>query len=102
MGQKINVFVDPSRKDYYSAVNNLSFEEKQRRIGEKVSNPSPAPEPEPLNASYVYHTVKYGDTVWDIAKLYEGVSASEILSLNGLSSSGKIKVGQKLKIKRRS
>ena len=104
VGQKISVFVDPSKKDYYAAVNNLSFEEKQKRIGKIVSKTTSAPAPgqEPLDGSYIYHTVKYGDTVWDIAKLYNGVSATEIISLNGLSSSGRISVGQKLKIKKKS
>ena len=54
------------------------------------------------NGLAIYYIVKYGDTVWDIAKIFEGVSSSQILSLNGLQNSGKIKVGQKLKIKRKS
>lgn len=103
IGQKINVFVDPSKKDYYAAVTKLSFEEKQQRIGKKVSPKTVStPSPDPENSAYIYHTVRSGDTVWDIAKKYNGVSVSEILALNGMSSSSRIKAGQKLKIKRRS
>ncbi len=102
VGQKINVFVDPSKKDHYAAVNKLSFEEKQKRIGKKVSSPVVKSTPEPENAEYIYYTVRSGDTVWDIAKKFEGVNTSDILSLNGMSSSSRINAGQKLKIKRRT
>lgn len=103
IGQKISVFVDPSEKDYYSAVNTLSFEEKQKRIGKSVTARVETPQATiQQSGDYVYHTVRTGDTVWDIAKKYDGVTVSEILSLNGMNSSGKIAVGQKLKIKRKS
>ena len=51
--------------------------------------------------SFVY-TVKKGDTIWDIVKMYESVSVSDILSLNGISDPQKIQVGQKIKIKKKS
>ena len=102
IGQKISVYVDPSKTDYYSVVNNLSFEEKQRRVGKPVAQNEPISNNKQLSNDFVYHTVRSGDTVWDIAKLYDGVTTSQILALNGMSSSGRIAVGQKLKIKRRS
>jgi membrane-bound lytic murein transglycosylase D len=103
IGQKISVFVDPSKKDYYTAVNKLSFEEKQKRIGKSVPvNTSTTSTTANFGGKFVYHTVRSGDTVWDIAKEYDGVSVSEILSINGMSGSGKIAVGQRLKIKRKS
>jgi membrane-bound lytic murein transglycosylase D len=46
--------------------------------------------------------VRNGDTVWDIAKLYEGVSATEIMKLNNISDASKIQVGQRLKIRKKS
>ncbi len=101
INQKIAVYVEPSEKDYYAVVDGLGFEEKQRRIGKQavvqVSGNDDA-----RDADFIYHTVRYGDTVWDIAQKYSGVSATDILHLNGLGSSGKIHVGQKLKIKKRS
>ncbi|MDT8400125.1 MAG: transglycosylase SLT domain-containing protein [Bacteroidales bacterium] len=101
INQKLAVYVNPSEKDYYSVVDNLSFAEKQARIGKNVIVQKPADE-EAVDDDYVYHTVRYGDTVWDIAKKYSGVSTTDILNLNGLSRSGKIHVGQKLKIKKNS
>lgn len=102
VGQKLTLYVDPSKKDFYATVNNLSFAEKQKRIGKKA----PAAEKVIVSATadggYLYHTVKNGDTVWDIANKYDNVTATEILSLNGISDAGKIRVGQKLKIRKKS
>jgi membrane-bound lytic murein transglycosylase D len=43
--------------------------------------------------------VKQGDTLWDIAKDYPGVSENDIMKLNNLSYTDKIQPGQKLKIR---
>ncbi|MFV0291328.1 MAG: LysM peptidoglycan-binding domain-containing protein [Mangrovibacterium sp.] len=48
---------------------------------------------------WVYYTVKSGDNLWQIAKNFPGVSAQNIMDVNGMSSNN-LKVGQKLKIKR--
>ncbi|MBN1387803.1 MAG: transglycosylase SLT domain-containing protein [Bacteroidales bacterium] len=101
INQKLAIYVDPSKKDYYEVVDKLSFAEKQARIGKPATVQNQADE-ETTDPGFIYHTVRYGDTVWDIAKKYSGVSATDILNLNGLGRSGNIKVGQKLKIKRSS
>lgn len=101
INQKLAIYVDPSKKDYYAVVDDLSFAEKQVRIGKTVTVQNKTDE-ETTDSGYIYHTVRYGDTVWDIAKKYSGVSTTDILNLNGLGRSGEIKVGQKLKIKKSS
>ena len=45
-----------------------------------------------------YHTVQKGDTLWDIAKLYPGISANDIKLANSGLNSKQLKPGQKLKI----
>lgn len=47
---------------------------------------------------YVYHTVRKGDTLWDIAKLYNGVTVDQIKELNNIQNSKRLKPGQKLKV----
>jgi membrane-bound lytic murein transglycosylase D len=47
---------------------------------------------------YVYHIVRKGDTLWDIAREYDGVTVEQIKKLNKLGNSSKLQVGQKLKI----
>jgi membrane-bound lytic murein transglycosylase D len=50
-----------------------------------------------IENKYVYYTVKKGDTLWDIAQQYKGVSVDDIKKWNNLGNS-KLQVGQKLKI----
>ena len=47
---------------------------------------------------YVYYTVQSGDTLWDIAQKYDGVSVSEIKKLNNITNDKGLKVGQKIKV----
>ncbi|MCI0522252.1 MAG: transglycosylase SLT domain-containing protein, partial [Bacteroidales bacterium] len=107
--QKLAVYVDPSRAEYYGKVNSMTFAEKQKMIGKEPSAATVAassPVSQTLAASsdaaYETYTVRYGDTVWDIAKKYNDVSATEIMKLNNISDASKIQVGQKLKIRKKS
>jgi membrane-bound lytic murein transglycosylase D len=50
-------------------------------------------------SGYTVYTVKRGDTLYDIAARYPGVSAQDIMKYNGISS--KIRIGQKIKIPNR-
>jgi membrane-bound lytic murein transglycosylase D len=50
------------------------------------------------NATYQWHTIKKGDTLWEIARSY-GVSLNDLMALNGLNSNSKIIAGNRLKIK---
>jgi len=48
------------------------------------------------NGNVTYYTVKSGDTVWGIARQYQGITDSDILKWNNLSKSSKIQPGMKL------
>jgi membrane-bound lytic murein transglycosylase D len=47
---------------------------------------------------YVYHTVRKGDTLWEIAKQYKGATVNEIKALNNITNSHRLYPGQKLKV----
>jgi membrane-bound lytic murein transglycosylase D len=105
LGQKLIVYVDLNKSEYYSKINSMSFEEKQMASGKIVPSNSrvlAVSEPVQAEGDFVTYTVRNGDTIWDIVKVFENVTASQVLTLNNISDAGKIKVGQKLKIKKKS
>jgi membrane-bound lytic murein transglycosylase D len=61
---------------------------------EKKITPAPT-----SNKGYITYTVKSGDNLWVIAKKYSGISAQNIMDLNGID--GNLDVGQVLKIKKK-
>lgn len=104
-GQKLTVYVPNSSASKYEDINRISFAEKQKRIGKTVSSkesPVIANAGNTSTSGYVTHIVRSGDTLWDIAKLYPGVSDTDIARLNNLNHGAKIQPGQVLKIKPKS
>jgi membrane-bound lytic murein transglycosylase D len=105
IGQNLAIYVNPAKADYYSKVNSMSFTEKQSMIGKSVTVNAQASLrflQDETEGEYITYTVRYGDTIWDIVKMYSNVTVSDILSLNNISDAQKIQVGQKLKIKKKS
>jgi membrane-bound lytic murein transglycosylase D len=105
VGQKLVVYVDPSKSEYFSKINTLPFTEKQALVGKAaVSNPQPVRTElvEETEGDYITYTVRNGDTIWDIVKMFDNVTTTQVLGLNNISEPSKIKVGQKLKIKKKS
>ncbi|MFO7939920.1 MAG: transglycosylase SLT domain-containing protein [Bacteroidales bacterium] len=96
-GQKLAIYVPKGSVNRYKEINTLSFAQKQQRIG-KVSTAS---EPLKRNENYVYYTIKSGDTLWEIARKYPGVSDSNLRQLNGISGRN-LRPGQVIKIKPKS
>jgi membrane-bound lytic murein transglycosylase D len=88
--------------------NTIYPKQKLRVTGETTlaqapaSAPAQAPDKTPASNEnkYLYYTVKKGDTLWDIAQQYKGVSVDDIKKWNNLGSSSRLQVGQKLKIGR--
>lgn len=108
IGQKLSVYVDPAKADRYSKINSMSFSDKQKMEGKVTSSSGTSAAAPQVSASavtsgdYEFYTVRTGDTVWDIAKKFDGVSATDILKLNNISDASRIMVGQKLRIRKKS
>lgn len=100
-GQKLAIYVNEKDKGKYDKVNAMSFAEKQSMIG-KPATPAKKPDPVPVDPNFVYYTVRSGDSIWDIAQKYVGISSDEILRLNNIANEKGLYVGQKLKIKKKT
>ena len=101
IGQNLKVYVKNELVSIFSNVNNMTFEEKQRLAGVSSASSTTAKKEEAVDSNYEYYTVKSGDTPYAIAKKYEGVSADDILKLNGITNPSALKIGQKLKIRKK-
>jgi membrane-bound lytic murein transglycosylase D len=105
VGQKLAIYVDKGKYEYFSKVSLMSFAEKQSLTGKVI--PSTAQtvaynEVLESDGTFITYTVRNGDTIWDIVKMFDNVTTTQVLSLNSISDPGKIKIGQKLKIKKKS
>ena len=100
IGQKLAIYVPEGQQAKYESLNSMTFAEKQASIGKSVKPLEPK-KVVPLDPNYVYHTVRRGDTIWEIAQQYAGISSDDIMKLNNLKNDRGLYIGQKLKIKRK-
>ena len=100
-GQKLVIYKHKNKADKYRDLNNLTYAEKQARIGKTVTTASTTPVDD-NTGEYEIYTVRSGDTLWDIAKLYPGVTDTDIMRWNNINNASSLKPGQKLRIKPKS
>lgn len=94
VGQKLKIYVPASKRDLYADINKQSFPEK---INGQTSSVSVSASTKTTD-DYIYYTVQRGDTLWDIARKFDGVSAEEIKRANNIYNTRSLKPGQKIKI----
>lgn len=101
-GQKLVVYKPKGKSARYKNVNSMSFTEKQRFAGRKAATTSTGQTSGSDSGEYITYKVRPGDTLWEIAGKYPGVSEDEIARLNQITNASKIQPGQVIKIKRKS
>jgi len=99
-GAKMTIYVPEAKAASYEMVDKMSKAAKQKREG--VHPDTGTSVPEPLDPNYEYYTVKNGDNPWIIAQKYPDIDAKDILALNGIKSASSLKIGQKLKIRKKN
>ena len=106
VGQKLVIYVDPSKSEYFSKIQSMSLVEKQALVGKSTTSNTSVSNTaiiaSGIEGDFITYTVRSGDTIWDIVKMFENVTTNQILSLNNISDPSKIQAGQKLKIRRKS
>lgn len=105
-GQKLVIYKPKGSSARYEALNGMSFAQKQQFAGRTVPTAGSSPSipavsegPDHDSGGYITYTVRQGDTLWEIARKYPGISESDIARLNNLSNAEKIKPGQVIRIK---
>jgi len=98
-GQELAIYVPSSKKNVYSGINKLSFNQKQgggsdKKKGEKEKMAALRQ----TTANFVVYTIKTGDTLWDISRK-NNVSVETIKQLNNISNTRNLKPGMVLKIR---
>jgi membrane-bound lytic murein transglycosylase D len=111
-GQKLLIYVPDSKVAHYKKINEMSFAEKQKMIGKDVGTGAsqsitndealPEDEDEEPGEDFIFYTIRSGDTLWEIAQKYPGVTDTDIMKLNNITDADKIQPGQVIKIKRKS
>ncbi|MBI5539595.1 MAG: transglycosylase SLT domain-containing protein [Bacteroidia bacterium] len=94
-GQKLSIYVPEGSADKYKKYQNekAKTENKTQTVTNNTDNV--------VKGDYVYYTVKSGDNFYTISKKYTGVTAEEIMKINGITNARSLKIGQKLKIKKK-
>jgi membrane-bound lytic murein transglycosylase D len=104
ISQKKNCKVDDLKKwnnlkdDTIHPEQKLVVTAPKEEIALSEKQPEKQPEKKFINDEYIYHIVRRGDTLWDIARQYDGVTVEQIKKLNNISNSKSLKPGQKLKV----
>lgn len=94
-GQKLLVYVHVKKRIAVpdnQVQNNDSGEAGINSTAERKANKD-----EPVK-NYIYHTVQAGDTLWNIAQKYKGVTVNEIKKTNNITSAKSLKTGTRIKI----
>ncbi len=106
IGQKITIYKPIGVASRYRNIDSMSFVDKQKMSNagatSSSASTSPVTSPEKIDPNYEYYTVQQGDNPWSIANKFNGVSVDDILKLNNISNPSSLKVGQKIKIRKKA
>lgn len=77
VGQRLTIYSSRSRS--------VASRKKPKKVYKNLKN-------------YTWIEIKTGDTLWEIAQKYKGVSVSDLMHINGIKNSSSIKPGTKIKV----
>jgi membrane-bound lytic murein transglycosylase D len=86
-GQKLTIYLNTTKKKSTGSTSQNTKPKVEKQIPKQ-------------EGSYLYHIVQSGDTLWDIAKLYDNVTVNQLEQLNRNVDVKNLKLGQKIKIQK--
>ncbi len=109
IGQKIIVYVPNNKVSQYKDIDAMTNEQKQEMLNKTAvqnlasANKNYVTTSASIDESFVYYTLKSGDVLPNIVKMYSGVTVRDVMQLNNFSERDvrKLKPGQVIKIKRK-
>ncbi len=110
VGQKLVIYKPKGSSERYQALNEMSFQDKQRFAGRAVSSSSSGSATASASSGtsssadlggYETYTVRQGDTLWEIARKFPGTTETDIARLNNITDASSIKPGQVIRIRRK-
>lgn len=96
VGDRMKIRVPSAKANDYKKINRLSFAQKQQLTrkgsvqGGKIQGDD-----------FIYYQVQHGDTLWNIARKFNGVSIGNLRKLNDLTKHQHINPGDKIKVKQK-
>ena len=120
VGQKLLIYKPKGKSARYKELDHMSFSQKQQFAGRSVSSgnggsssagsgsagsgntgsgSTASASTSGNSGEYITYLVRQGDSLWEIARKYPGVSETDISRLNNIINATKIQPGQLLKIK---
>jgi membrane-bound lytic murein transglycosylase D len=102
-GQKLVIYKPKGTSGKYRDLDQMSFSDKQVFAGRAVPAASTASvQAADPDTEYITYQVREGDSLWEIARKYPGVTETDISRLNNITNASRIRPGQVLKIKPKS
>lgn len=97
-GQKLIIWEPLKKLTYYKKFNSLSFDKKQALASNKTVRKRQ------LNPNFIYYTIKSGDNLYTIASKFNGVSYTDLISINKFSNNDvdHLQINQVIKIKKKN
>jgi peptidoglycan lytic transglycosylase D len=90
-GQRLTIYTSQKVKVY--------FDEPVADEGNIAKKTTDAKSTGDANIKVVYYMVQKGDTLWNIANMYEGVTVEQLKELNEITNIKSLKPGTRLKVK---
>jgi membrane-bound lytic murein transglycosylase D len=104
-GQRLSYFANvqvkvPVPQEEKTNITSADTEAETKQVDNKsASNTFNINDPGKANPEFIYHLVEKGDTLWNIAKRYEGTTVEQLMEINKITNINSLVPGTRIKVK---